>query len=40
MLARWLRFEDKVPARTLSNKAGMRGVGAAMVAVLVAGACW
>ena len=39
MLARWLRFGDQVPARTLSNKAGMRGVGGAMVAVLVVGAC-
>ena len=39
MLAKRLRFGDHVPARTLSTRAGIKGIGAAMIAVLVAGAC-
>lgn len=39
MFARWLRFGDQMPARTQSSRAGIRGMGAAIVAVLVAGAC-
>jgi serpin B len=39
MMGKWLRFGDLVPARTHLSRTSVRGVGAALIAVLVAGAC-
>ncbi len=39
MLARWARLKEMVPAPTQAGKSRLRGFGAAMITVIIVGAC-